>query len=266
MKTNIKRTGAIILDFLSFIGMWFLLSMIYSAIFVNGNSIYMSYSQVISDALVETNLYEIKDGNTVQVNENLNEKFVLFYTNNEYLDTYDKYESYEESKAKSELFEYSTSKMYYIEKQGIEKEDLTYFYSKEFKKLEACLYNTNSEFKQALDYNHTITSVGSYATVIISSLFVYFVIPIILKKGQTLFYKLFRLVVVSEDDKSATVAQLFIHAWANTFIILIAFNFYFISFLIAILVYVIDKKHRTLGDFAAVTKCEELSEYEKKRR
>ena len=266
MKTNIKRFFSIILDFLSFILVWFLLSSLYSVIFITNNSVYQNNTDTISSCLVQTNLYEIKDGNTVQVDDDLNRRFVIFYTDNKYLDTYDKYSSFDESKKNSGLFEYSTSELYYVEKEGIEKEELTYFYSKEFKKLEVCLYNTNQEFKVALDYNQNVTTVGSFVTIIISSLLIYFVMPLILKKGQSLFYKIFKLVIISEDDKDPSFGQLFIHAWANTFIILLGFKFYFISFLIVFLVFVIDKKHRTLGDFASVTKCEELVEYEKKRR
>lgn len=266
MKTSLKRIFAILIDFSTFILTWFLLSSLFSLIFINNNSIYQNNSDVISNALVETKLYEIKEGNTVQTEENINEKFILFYSDNEYLDTYDKNSNYEESKAKSELFEYDSSLMYYVEKENAGKEELIYFYSKEFKKLEVCLYNTNDSFKQALDYNQNITIIGSYSTIIVSSLLIYFVVPLILKKGQTLGYKLLKLVVISEDDKNSSVAQLFIHSWANTFIILLALKFYFISFAIALLVFLLDKKHRTLGDFASVTKCEELTDYEKKRR
>lgn len=268
MKTNNKRIIAILLDFFSFILAWILIANVYTLLFINNNESYKSNNDIMSSCLLDTKLYEIKNGNVVQIEEKINENFILYYKNkeNKYLDTYDKYSSYEESKMQSGLFELSSSNLYYVEKENVDKEDLTYFYSKEFKKLEVSLYNTNANYKQALDYNNKITAIGSYTSIVISSLIIYFVIPLILKKGQTLFYKLLKLTIISEDDKDCSFAQVFIHAWANTFIILLALKFYFISFAVEILVYFIDKKHRTIGDFVSVSKCEELFEYEKKRR
>lgn len=264
MKISIKRFFAIILDFLSFLGVWALLLCVFSYGIVNNDRTYSYNSDIIENTLLETNLYIVKDGKATPIDSNVNDSLVVFYSTNRYLDTYDKNETYEESKMDSGLFFYSAEKRYYVEKDNIDKEDLSYFYSREFKKVETSLYNDNIDYQNALNYNQRLITVGAYVTIIVSSLIVYFVMPLILKRGQTVFYKLFKLEIVSQDAKTASVGQLFIHSWANTFIILLAWKFYFISFVVAFLVFVINKNHHTIGDYASVTMCKEIV-YEEKR-
>lgn len=264
MKNSYRRAIASIIDFIIAIILFFGSTLLFNVCFVNNNQTYQNNIKILTTTLEETELFIYKDGNLVSREDKLDYYITEFYKDHDYYDFVDKYTSYVEAKAKSDLFEEIDNQTY--EKEGKEKE-LSIFYARELEKVQASIYNSDKAYREALDYNHTVISIGGFVTVIVSSLIVYLVVPLILKNGQTVGLKIVKLKMVSLDNKKASFWQLCIHAWATTFIILLAWKFYFLSILINIIVFLVNKEHRSISDFAAVTLCLQEGEiYEEKRR
>lgn len=255
MKISLRRIAAAIVDALLLYAMFFLCSVLYSELYVKNDAVYQKNADRITEILLESHLYEKRDGSIKEIDDGFDESLTYFYQTYPYVDGPD---SYEDVKKRSGLFIVSADGNY-IEREDIEEERFRNFYAKEMEKAVTSLYNF-SEYRTLEQYNRKVIDVGAYLSLTVASLIVYLVLPLIIKRGRTIGKWIFRLEVVSADGKKASVPQMMIRAWSFTFLILLSFWFYFIALCVDAIIYLFDRKHRSIQDFCAVTEVREIRE------
>lgn len=255
MKISWRRIAAAIVDTILLYAMFFVCSVLYSELYVKNDAVYQKNADRITEILLESHLYEEKNGSIEEIDDGFDESLTYFYQMYPYADGPD---SYEDAKNRSGLFIVSEDGNY-IEREDVEAERFRSFYEKEMEKAKTSLYNF-SEYRTLEKYNRKVIDVGAYLSLTVASLIVYLAMPFIMKRGRTVGKRIFRLEVISADGKKASVPQILIRAWSAAFLILLSFWFYFIAVCIDAIVYLVDRKHRSIQDFCAVTEVREIEE------
>ena len=254
MKSSIKRIVAALIDFALLIGLFFALTSLYNVIFVDNNQKYQNNVAEIKEILMESGLYQEKNGEIVSIDKDYDRGLTTFY--DLYGEVIGDSNAYYNIKKSSGLYDVADDGTLSL-KPDVTESQLTRFYEAELKEA-ITLLAKHSSYIEYYKYNNTILDIGAYSCLVLACMSIYSFIPLIIKKGRTIGKLIFRIEVVSQDDTKLSVGQALIRGWTMTFIMLLAMRFYFISVVVAIIVYFVNKNHYSLLDYCSVSKTKDI--------
>lgn len=120
---------------------------------------------------------------------------------------------------------------------------------------QACLY-----LKDTSRYSEiylTLERIGRYVRYIsfgFSGLIYFFITPLIFRNGETIGMKLMHVGLVTKDGYQVKKVQVFLHSLFNFCELFIGQFTYFLFYLVDYVLIIINKEHRSIADFIAVTK------------
>jgi len=255
MKISLKRCVAAVIDFILMFGLFFAFTSLYNLAFVNYNQTFQNNVVEIKQILMESGLYQNKGEEIVPIDKDYDRGLETFY--DLYGDAIGDSNAYYNIKKISGLYDIGDDGSLSL-KADVTEDQLERFYEEELKKA-ITLLATHSSYLEYYKYNNTILDIGAYVSLVLSGMSIYCFIPMIIKRGRTIGKLIFKIEVVSQDDKDLSIGQLLIRGWTMTFLTLLAMRFYFFTIVIAILVYFINKKHYSLLDYCSVSKTREIT-------
>lgn len=253
MKTRLKRYTGSLIDFLLFILFFYLFTLFFSNVIVPNNPTYQANSEKMNEIMLSSGLFEENSkGDIVDIDDNYDEVLTEFYKTYPYVDANkDHFSSYEDAKRKSGLFHEVSDGVFVVNEDASEL-DLGIFYTSQLYNAKVSLFNY-SDYKNYYDYNNNLIYWGSIGCIVLSSAIFYLILPLCLK-GKSIGRLIFRMELLSQDDKPASIMQRIIRYIAFLMIVvLMSLWLYFIPLGINLIIYFIDKKNRGIPDLLAVT-------------
>lgn len=253
MKTRLKRYTGSLIDFLLFILFFYLFTLFFSNVIVPNNPTYQANSEKMNEIMLSSGLFEENSkGDIVDIDDNYDEVLTKFYKTYPYVDANkDHFSSYEDAKRKSGLFHEVSDGVFVVNEDASEL-DLGIFYTSQLYNAKVSLFNY-SDYKNYYDYNNNLIYWGSIGCIVLSSAIFYLILPLCLK-GKSIGRLIFRMELLSQDDKPASIMQRIIRYIAFLMIVvLMSLWLYFIPLGINLIIYFIDKKNRGIPDLLAVT-------------
>ena len=253
MKTRLKRYTGSLIDFLLFILFFYLFTLFFSNVIVPNNPTYQANSEKMNEIMLSSGLFEENSkGDIVDIDDNYDEVLTKFYKTYPYVDANkDHFSSYEDAKRKSGLFHEVSDGVFVVNEDASEL-DLGIFYTSQLYNAKVSLFNY-SDYKNYYDYNNNLIYWGSIGCIVLSSAIFYLILPLCLK-GKSIGRLIFKMELLSQDDKPASIMQRIIRYIAFLMIVvLMSLWLYFIPLGINLIIYFIDKKNRGIPDLLAVT-------------
>lgn len=253
MKTRLKRYTGSLIDFLLFILFFYLFTLFFSNVIVPNNPTYQANSEKMNEIMLSSGLFEENSkGDIVDIDDNYDEVLTKFYKTYPYVDANkDHFSSYEDAKRKSGLFHEVSDGVFVVNEDASEL-DLGIFYTSQLYNAKVSLFNY-SDYKNYYDYNNNLIYWGSIGCIVLSSAIFYLILPLCLK-GKSIGRLIFRMELLSQDDKPASIMQRIVRYIAFLMIVvLMSLWLYFIPLGINLIIYFIDKKNRGIPDLLAVT-------------
>ena len=261
MKTRLKRYTGSLIDFLLFILFFYLFTLFFSNVIVPNNPTYQANSEKMNEIMLSSGLFEENSkGDIVDIDDNYDEVLTEFYKTYPYVDANkDHFSSYEDAKRKSGLFHEVSDGVFVVNEDASEL-DLGIFYTSQLYNAKVSLFNY-SDYKNYYDYNNNLIYWGSIGCIVLSSAIFYLILPLCLK-GKSIGRLIFRMELLSQDDKPASIIQRIVRYIAFLMIVvLMSLWLYFIPLGINLIVYFIDKKNRGIPDLLAVTYVKEREDW-----
>lgn len=261
MKTRLKRYAGSLIDFLLFILFFYLFTLFFSNVIVPNNPTYQANSEKMNEIMLSSGLFEENSkGDIVDIDDNYDEVLTEFYKTYPYVDANkDHFLSYEDAKRKSGLFHEVSDGVFVVNEDASEL-DLGIFYTSQLYNAKVSLFNY-SDYKNYYDYNDNLIYWGSIGCIVLSSAIFYLILPLCLK-GKSIGRLIFRMELLSQDDKPASIMQRIIRYIAFLMIVvLMSLWLYFIPLGINLIIYFIDKKNRGIPDLLAVTYVKEREDW-----
>lgn len=261
MKTRLKRYTGSLIDFLLFILFFYLFTLFFSNVIVPNNPTYQANSEKMNEIMLSSGLFEENSkGDIVDIDDNYDEVLTEFYKTYPYVDANkDHFSSYEDAKRKSGLFHEVSDGVFVVNEDASEL-DLGIFYTSQLYNAKVSLFNY-SDYKNYYDYNNNLIYWGSIGCIVLSSAIFYLILPLCLK-GKSIGRLIFRMELLSQDDKPASIMQRIIRYIAFLMIVvLMSLWLYFIPLGINLIIYFIDKKNRGIPDLLAVTYVKEREDW-----
>ena len=261
MKTRLKRYTGSLIDFLLFILFFYLFTLFFSNVIVPNNPTYQANSEKMNEIMLSSGLFEENSkGDIVDIDDNYDEVLTKFYKTYPYVDANkDHFSSYEDAKRKSGLFHEVSDGVFVVNEDASEL-DLGIFYTSQLYNAKVSLFNY-SDYKNYYDYNNNLIYWGSIGCIVLSSAIFYLILPLCLK-GKSIGRLIFRMELLSQDDKPASIMQRIIRYIAFLMIVvLMSLWLYFIPLGINLIIYFIDKKNRGIPDLLAVTYVKEREDW-----
>ena len=261
MKTRLKRYTGSLIDFLLFILFFYLFTLFFSNVIVPNNPTYQANSEKMNEIMLSSGLFEENSkGDIVDVDDNYDEVLTEFYKTYPYVDANkDHFSSYEDAKRKSGLFHEVSDGVFVVNEDASEL-DLGIFYTSQLYNAKVSLFNY-SDYKNYYDYNNNLIYWGSIGCIVLSSAIFYLILPLCLK-GKSIGRLIFRMELLSQDDKPASIMQRIVRYIAFLMIVvLMSLWLYFIPLGINLIIYFIDKKNRGIPDLLAVTYVKEREDW-----
>lgn len=261
MKTRLKRYTGSLIDFLLFILFFYLFTLFFSNVIVPNNPTYQANSEKMNEIMLSSGLFEENSkGDIVDIDDNYDEVLTEFYKTYPYVDANkDHFSSYEDAKRKSGLF-HEVSDGVFVVNEDVSELDLGIFYTSQLYNAKVSLFNY-SDYKNYYDYNNNLIYWGSIGCIVLSSAIFYLILPLCLK-GKSIGRLIFKMELLSQDDKPASIMQRIIRYIAFLMIVvLMSLWLYFIPLGINLIIYFIDKKNRGIPDLLAVTYVKEREDW-----
>ena len=261
MKTRLKRYTGSLIDFLLFILFFYLFTLFFSNVIVPNNPTYQANSEKMNEIMLSSGLFEENSkGDIVDIDDNYDEVLTEFYKTYPYVDANkDHFSSYEDAKRKSGLFHEVSDGVFVVNEDASEL-DLGIFYTSQLYNAKVSLFNY-SDYKNYYDYNNNLIYWGSIGCIVLSSAIFYLILPLCLK-GKSIGRLIFKMELLSQDDKPASIMQRIIRYIAFLMIVvLMSLWLYFIPLGINLIIYFIDKKNRGIPDLLAVTYVKERGDW-----
>lgn len=261
MKTRLKRYTGSLIDFLLFILFFYLFTLFFSNVIVPNNPTYQANSEKMNEIMLSSGLFEENSkGDIVDIDDNYDEVLTKFYKTYPYVDANkDHFSSYEDAKRKSGLFHEVSDGVFVVNEDASEL-DLGIFYTSQLYNAKVSLFNY-SDYKNYYDYNNNLIYWGSIGCIVLSSAIFYLILPLCLK-GKSIGRLIFRMELLSQDDKPASIMQRIVRYIAFLMIVvLMSLWLYFIPLGINLIIYFIDKKNRGIPDLLAVTYVKEREDW-----
>lgn len=261
MKTRLKRYTGSLIDFLLFILFFYLFTLFFSNVIVPNNPTYQANSEKMNEIMLSSGLFEENSkGDIVDIDDNYDEVLTEFYKTYPYVDANkDHFSSYADAKRKSGLFHEVSDGVFVVNEDASEL-DLGIFYTSQLYNAKVSLFNY-SDYKNYYDYNNNLIYWGSIGCIVLSSAIFYLILPLCLK-GKSIGRLIFRMELLSQDDKPASIMQRIIRYIAFLMIVvLMSLWLYFIPLGINLIIYFIDKKNRGIPDLLAVTYVKEREDW-----
>ena len=253
MKTRLKRYTGSLIDFLLFILFFYLFTLFFSNVIVPNNPTYQANSEKMNEIMLSSGLFEENSkGDIVDIDDNYDEVLTKFYKTYPYVDANkDHFSSYTDAKRKSGLFHEVSDGVFVVSEDASEL-DLGIFYTSQLYNAKVSLFNY-SDYKNYYDYNNNLIYWGSIGCIVLSSAIFYLILPLCLK-GKSIGRLIFKIELLSQDDKPASIMQRIVRYIAFLMIVvLMSLWLYFIPLGINLIIYFIDKKNRGIPDLLAVT-------------
>lgn len=261
MKTRLKRYTGSLIDFLLFILFFYLFTLFFSNVIVPNNPTYQANSDKMNEIMLSSGLFEENSkGDIVDIDDNYDEVLTEFYKTYPYVDANkDHFSSYEDAKRKSGLFHEVSDGVFVVNEDASEL-DLGIFYTSQLYNAKVSLFNY-SDYKNYYDYNNNLIYWGSIGCIVLSSAIFYLILPLCLK-GKSIGRLIFKMELLSQDDKPASIMQRIVRYIAFLMIVvLMSLWLYFIPLGINLIIYFIDKKNRGIPDLLAVTYVKEREDW-----
>ena len=254
MKSRLKRIAAALIDFILLIGLFFACISLYNVIFVDNNQKYQDNVIQIKEILMESGLYQEKNGEIIPIDKDYDQGLETFYDlYGEAIGDSNAYYNIKKMSGFYDVYEDVTLTL----KNDVTELHLSRFYESQLK-VAITLLAKHSSYIEYYKNNNTILDIGGYVGLVLACMTIYSFIPLIIKRGRTIGKLIFRIEVVSQDDNKVSIGQMLIRGWTMTFIMLLAMRFYFISVVIAIIVYFVNKNHHSLLDICSVSKTKDI--------
>ena len=239
--------GEVTLEYLRMLG-------IQVAYFVDNNQKYQDNVIQIKEILMESGLYQEKNGEIIPIDKDYEQGLETFYDlYGEAIGDSNAYYNIKKMSGLYDVYEDGTLTL----KNDVTELQLSRFYESQLKDA-ITLLAKHSSYIEYYKYNNTILDIGGYVGLVLACMTIYSFIPLIIKRGRTIGKLIFRIEVVSQDDNKVSIGQMLIRGWTMTFIMLLAMRFYFISVVIAIIVYFVNKNHHSLLDICSVSKTKDI--------
>lgn len=261
MKTRLKRYTGSLIDFLLFILFFYLFTLFFSNVIVPNNPTYQANSEKMNEIMLSSGLFEENSkGDIVDIDDNYDEVLTKFYKTYPYVDANkDHFSSYEDAKRKSGLFHEVSDGVFVVNEDASEL-DLGIFYTSQLYNAKVSLFNY-SDYKNYYDYNNNLIYWGSIGCIVLSSAIFYLILPLCLK-GKSIGRLIFKMELLSQDDKPSSIMQRIVRYIAFLMIVvLMSLWLYFIPLGINLIIYFIDKKNRGIPDLLAVTYVKEREDW-----
>ncbi len=250
MNAKLKKLFSSIIDLIIGIIVFFIISLTLSNLIVTKCTNYNYLVKENNDILLNTGLYKEEDNNIVFIDNNIDEKLIIFYQNHDYIDIDNKYMSYEEAKEKSGLFEKVNG--IYVIKNNVDENELNNFYEQELYNASISIANTKEykENKKKLDF---INTCNAFITLFSVSFICLFIIPLCNKKRKTIGNYIMKLRPVSESG-DISIGALIIRLIAFFAVELIpSLTFYGIPLCITLIMMMFSKQNKYVHDYFAFT-------------
>lgn len=252
-----KRVGSLIIDlFVMFTLFTVFFSFVFSPIFSSSTKIDY-YEDKIHEIKLNSHLYiKDKEKGYVLINDNFDKNITTFYLEFDYddidkEDVKDYLSMYETRKAESDLFDYSQEKGW-SEKKDVDKDGLSKFYNDELEIAEALLNKSKTLNK----YSYNMISLR-IIVIIISLLFTYLfynlIIPLIMKKGQTLGRFICGLAIVDQFGYNVKYKRMVLRCFVGLFFNVVLAIFFAIPWFISITMLIFSKNAITIQDYFSLT-------------
>lgn len=190
----LKRVCAFIIDFFIFVSVAFILSSLFTPIMDMFPDVQKGKNDYISIAL-ESGIYQGDTYDTLDyINENYDEAITAFYIK------YDNIENYDNLKGTtySDYFTFDINSGKYIEAKTEQEMAQVYLNIMSTECEEILLQNDNYQNAKTIVASYEVTNY--LISFVLGGAIVYFVVPLILKKGRTFSKKLLQLQVVSINE------------------------------------------------------------------
>ena len=160
----------------------------------------------MNEIMLSSGLFEENSkGDIVDIDDNYDEVLTEFYKTYPYVDANkDHFSSYEDAKRKSGLF-HEVSDGVFVVNEDVSELDLGIFYSSQLYNAKVSLFNY-SDYKNYYDYNNNLIYWGSIGCIVLSSAIFYLILPLCLK-GKSIGRLIFKMELLSQDDKPASIIQ-----------------------------------------------------------
>lgn len=254
MNLKLKKLLSSLLDIVFGVLLFALFSNTICNLIITKCTNYNNLVNSINDILLETGLYKQDGDNIVLIDDNIDNKLIIYYQNHDYIDSNHKAISYEDAKEKSGLFD-NINGTYFV-KIDAEDNDLKEFYEQELYNASISIANL-PEYKTIKRQIDDINTYNAYITLFSVSLICLVIIPICNKKRKTLGNVIMKLKLSSESEK-ITFMTLIIRFIAFFAIELLpSLTFYGIPLCISLIMMMFSKKDKYIHDYFAFTYLEE---------
>lgn len=120
---------------------------------------------------------------------------------------------------------------------------------------QACIYlRDTSRYTELYNDLERIGRYSRYISIGLAGIVYYLLMPLCFKNGETLAMKMLHLGLVTKDGYQVKKIQVFLHYLFNFVELFIAQFTYFLFYLVDYALIIINKEHRSIADFIAVTK------------
>jgi len=252
-----KRISAFVIDLFVMITLFSVFfSFVFSPIFSSTTKV-DNYENKINEIRLNSHLY-INDNEKgfILISENIDKNITNFYLEFDYSDIEEKdvkdYLSlYENEKIESGLFDYSNENGW-SEKEDIDKKELSKFYDTELEKANNLL-NKSRTFNL---YAYKMISLR-IITIVVSLIFTYLfynlIIPLIMKKGQSLGRYICGLAIVDQFGYNVKYKRMVLRCFVGLFFNVILAIFFAIPWFISITMLIFSKNAITIQDYFSLT-------------
>lgn len=255
-KTKCKVLIAFFLDALVFVISFSLLTLFLNNCIIKNVTDYNTWASECNQVLLESGIYEKKGTSIELIEDNIDNRLIVFYQNNTYYDEKKETISYEDAKEKSGLFHKNSSGDYVLN-EGVSEEDIDAFYENELYKARIVITN-NPRYKNAKKSIDDVDTITTYCSMIVITAILMIVIPLCNKKRVTLGQKIIKLSLYS-DYEELKVVQIIVRYIAFIAIELLpSLTFYGITFIISTLLMFFTKRNKFICDFFASTYLSEV--------
>lgn len=208
------------------------------------------YENKITEIRINSHLYKKGTNSNYEfISENIDEGITLFYSELENGKTY--LEKYEQAKTESNLFEYSNENGW-VEKEVEDKSLLSDFYQSELNKA-AKVLNEDEELNRC-SYRMIIRRI---IVIIVSLIFTYLfynlVIPLVMKKGQSLGKFICGIRVVDHLGYNVKYRRIVLRCFVGLFFNVILAIFFALPWFISVGMLLFSKNGTTIQDYFSLT-------------
>lgn len=252
MKTKMKRIFSSIIDVFVYIFLFSLCIIFSQNVIINNFTNYQDLLTQNNQILLDSGLYEEKDGKIDFIETDIDQKLIVFYSKNSYYDQTHKTFSYENAKEQSGIFSLNQNGDYILKPDVLE-EDINAFFEEELYKASIVIAN-REDYKKLSKSIKNIDSYNTFFTLLAVSFLYIFIIPLCNKKRATIGKLIFNLKVCSETGDKVSIIQLFMRFVAFFAIELLpSLTFYGVTIIISFVLCVGTKKGKSIHDYFALT-------------